>query len=152
MGTNHLKRSIISQSQEKKTLHIDKDVAILESINDEGNDKPIFISHKYLQHKFQCFADWEKKEMNDYWGFNDTLHTMTWQNVFAQGGKKNKTGLGYTVIKRNVYPDSDFKRKLSQEITLFELRVNEKARVHGFRMRSIFFLCWLDRNHDITGS
>lgn len=36
---------------------------------------------------------------------------------------------------------------LSREIQFIELRVSQRARVHGFRMKSAFFLVLLDRDH-----
>jgi hypothetical protein len=35
------------------------------------------------------------------------------------------------------------------DLTFFELRVTQQARVHGFRVKSAFFLVWLDREHRI---
>jgi len=43
----------------------------------------------------------------------------------------------------------NFKKSLDDQIELFELRVDNEKRVHGFRMKSIFYLCWLDRGHKI---
>ena len=46
-------------------------------------------------------------------------------------------------------PNNNIKQKLSKDITFYEFRVSQKARVIGFREDAIFFLCWLDRNHRI---
>lgn len=152
MGKKHLQASIIpkSVSEDKQTKFINKDAAFQEILENEGNTSKVFLSLKYTQNGFQCFSDWTKQEMNEFWNFNSLLHGYTWQDVYSTSRKKNKTGLAYTEIPIKKYPNSEFKNKLSPDITLFELRVNQKIRVHGFRVNSIFFLCWLDRNHDIT--
>lgn len=38
---------------------------------------------------------------------------------------------------------------LSEDIGWCEMRVTQKARVHGFRAGQGFFLVFLDRGHDI---
>jgi hypothetical protein len=48
------------------------------------------------------------------------------------------------------YPNIKFKKQLSPDITIFELRVNKRIRVHGFRDESVFYICWLDKEHEIS--
>lgn len=151
MGNNHKKVSLIpSNAASGKTKFIDSEAASLDYFEKDGNSSSVLISFKHIQHEFQCFSDWSKSEMKDFWNFNAKLHEYTWQDVYATSRKKNKTGFAYTEIPFKKYPGSEFKEKLSKDITLFELRVNQKIRVHGFRLKSVFFLCWLDRNHEIT--
>jgi hypothetical protein len=38
---------------------------------------------------------------------------------------------------------------IDQPTHIFELRINGKIRVHGFREKSVFYLCMLDREHRI---
>jgi hypothetical protein len=152
MGNNHLFRSPIPKSalQEKPTKYINKDAAFLQEFELEGNEAKVFLSLKYIQSNYQCFSDWAKVEMREFWNFNSLLHEKSWQDVYSTSRKKDKTGLAYTEIPLKKYPLSEFKRNLSPDITLFELRVSQRMRVHGFRVKSVFYLCWLDRNHDIT--
>jgi len=107
------------------------------------------LSIRFLQYDFQCFSDWNKIEMNNFWNFNEKIHKYSWQQIYQTASKTNKTGFAYMPIPIENYPDSNFKKNLSTDITIFELRVDEKIRVHGFRHESIFFLCWLDKNHSI---
>lgn len=153
MGSNHLKKSFIptsNASQEKETKYINKEATFLHDFEKEGNDVPVFLSLKHIQFDFQCFSEWEKQEMKEFWNFNKLLHNSKWQDVYATARKKQKNGFAYTVIPIKKYPNPEFKEKLSKDITLFELRVNQKIRVHGFRDKSVFYLCWLDKNHQIT--
>ena len=46
-------------------------------------------------------------------------------------------------------PENSIKEKISKDISFYELRVSQKARVVGFRQNAVFFICWLERNHRI---
>ena len=87
--------------------------------------------------------------MSKFWNFNQRLHKMTWQQVYATASKDDKRGLAYTVIPREKYGTNEFISNLDKEITLFELRVDGEMRVHGYRMNATFYLCFLDREHKI---
>jgi hypothetical protein len=129
--------------------YLNKNVSKLDGWKLSGNDALVFVSLRFIQHEYQCFSDWEKVEMKSFWAFQEKLSLYTWQQVYNQSGKSDKNGLGYTVIKKSQYPNSNFRNSLSDDITLFELRIQEKMRIHGFRHESIFYACWLDKGHDI---
>lgn len=142
---------ISSNATQKSTDNkfINKDVLKLDDFSQEGNNAFVFLSLKYIQHRIQCFSDWTNQEMGAFWSFNEAIHQTTWQNVYASARKRNKTGLAYTTIEKKQYPKTTFSQKLSDDVTLFELRLNQKMRVHGFRHKSVFYLCWLDREHKL---
>lgn len=117
-----------------------------EEFEENGNEKKVFISFTYIQENFECFSDWTKDEMKQFWKFYKMVSNFTWQQVIETGRKNKKSGLAYTKIKYNQLP----KNNLSEDETYFELRVNQnKLRVFGFRNKSIFYICWLDREHRI---
>lgn len=148
MSKKYLKKSV--SSQDKETKYINKDAARLLQNIENGDDSKVIISFLHLQNSYQCFSEWSKQEMNDFWNFYTKVHEYTWTQIYASARKSNKNGLAYTVIDKKMYPSPEFKTTLSEDITIFELRVNQKARVHGFRNKSVFYICWLDRNHQIT--
>jgi hypothetical protein len=138
-------------SIDKGALFIDKNVSLLSSdFAVEGNSAKVFLSLRFIQSNYQRFSEWDKMDMNCFWKFNKDIHEYTWQQVLNTSGKKDKSGLAYTEIPKIKYPNPEFKNTLSNDITLFELRLSSKIRVHGFRHKSILYLCWLDRNHKIT--
>ena len=139
----------LSALDEKESKFIDKTALNLVDVDLEGNTSKVFVSMLHLQFNSQCFSDWTKQEMSLFWNFNKEIHIKTWQDVYSTARKQNKTGLAYTILPKDKYPNSDFTKSLSKDITTFELRVNQKIRVHGFRNKNIFYLCWLDKNHDI---
>lgn len=113
--------------------------------------EPVYVVLKYFQPTFECFSDWQAEELAAFSGFLEKLSARTWQQVYKTAGSLgNKTGLGYTVhLDRSKLPECPTLDAISEDIKFFELRVNEKARVHGFRVQSAFFLVWLDRQHKI---
>lgn len=125
--------------------------AKLLGVDDKENNA--FVILKYFDGSYQCFSEWSNSELKDFTNFIEKINNMTWNEIYKTSGKgKNgkKTGLGYTVHKdKSVLPNQTIMDKLSEDITFFELRVNQEARVHGFRVKSAFFLVWLDRGHDV---
>lgn len=87
--------------------------------------------------------------MKVFWDFLDKLHNYTWQQIYDGSRKSDKAGLALTRIPKRNYPDGEFRKSLDEQIELFEFRVDQSKRVHGFRMKSLFYLCWLDKNHRI---
>tara|TARA_R110002033_G_scaffold107028_2_gene153724 strand:+ start:1479 stop:1949 length:471 start_codon:yes stop_codon:yes gene_type:complete len=153
MAKNHLTKSLIPKSATKKNIpiYINKDATSLFDPNLEGDSAFVFTSLRHVQNDFQCFSEWSKQEMKDFWAFNSSIHEKTWSLVHGTStkNKRNKSGVAMTHMSTDLYPNSEFKKKLSPDITLFELRVTRKIRVHGFRDKSIFFICWLDKDHSI---
>jgi hypothetical protein len=150
----HLNRSAIAQHNtttfQSKTNYINKNAAVMNGWLEDGDKANIFVSIRFVQHEWECFSDWSKTEMKSFWAFVDKAHQYTWQNVRDQSRKTDKSGLAYTIMTVKQYPDSEFKKSLDPDITIFELRVNEKARVHCFRDKAVCYVCWLDRNHRIA--
>lgn len=107
-----------------------------------------FVALKYFQHRYECFSEWTPDELHAFSDFNRKVSSQTWQQIIASGGKgPNKAGLGYTPHDGSRLPSREVLRGLSEDLTWIELRVTQRARVHGFRAENIFFLVFLDRSH-----
>lgn len=122
-------------------------------VEDNGKNSP-YISLKYYQPTYQCFSVWNQEQLKQFSAFVEKMRKTEWPAIYKTGGSVgNKTGLGYTVHKnKGILPDRSILDKISPEITFFELRVTQEARVHGFRVQSAFFLVWLDKDHEIYPS
>lgn len=154
VSSNHLQRSLIpktSASLNLETTYLNKNVAELEGWKDEGDKAKVFVSTRYIQYKYQCFSVWSSTEMKSFWNFQELVSNMSWEQVYQTARKKKKNGVAYTTITKKTYPKSKFLNSLSPDITLFELRVSQESRVHGFRSGPVFYVCWLDKGHDICG-
>ena len=140
----------INNQEKNNRKYISKNTDVnVDAFDRNGNNTFVFISIKNIQPNYECFSDWSKSELSKFWKFNKRLHNMTWQQVYATASKEDKRGLAYTVIPRDKYGDNDFMATLDKEIKMFELRVDDEMRVHGYRMNATFFLCFLDREHKI---
>jgi hypothetical protein len=140
----HKQKSLIPQTAthlKLETTYLNRSVALLDGWKEEGNEAKIFVSLRFVNHDYQCFSAWKKQEMKIFWQFQEKISNYTWQQLFAQSGKTDKTGFAYTEIDRQQYPTSEFKDKLSPDITLFEVRANDKIRLHGFRHGAVFYIC-----------
>lgn len=153
MGNKHLNRSLIPANSSKlspeSNKYINKNTNVLESWKAQGDSANIFVSIRYIDHTYQCFSEWSKEEMKGWWNFIEKIHNFTWSLLYTSASKgEGKTGFAYTLIPYSQYKNSS----LSPDINMFELRLGDKPRVHGFRNNSIFYIIYLDRNHDITPS
>lgn len=109
------------------------------------NEEPIYVVLKYYDPGHECFSAWTKDELAEFSSFIGKLRGQTWGNVanglrpkpcdpkLAKNGAKDRLERVHGL--------------LSKDIQFIELRVSKRARVHGFRLKSAFFLVLLDREH-----
>lgn len=118
--------------------------------NPSTNNLPPHISLKYYDYKHECFSQWTQRDLKDFSHLNELLSKTTWKEMIQNCSKNYgmKKGLGSTVI-RDTNIHEKLPKNISKDCTLIELRVNEKSRIIGFRNNEIYFLIWLDRNHDL---
>ena len=121
-------------------------------ISDLDDDNRPYVALKYYETRHQCFSEWDCSELRAFSSFVEKLKGVTWEMIWRSGGKPGKKdSFGFTKHKdRNNLPNNgNALKNISPDIDAFELRVTGKARVHGFRMKSAFFLVWLDKDHEI---
>jgi hypothetical protein len=112
---------------------------VLESVDEK--DVLVSVSLKYWHSGTQCFSDWQSKELKRLTRFIDRAQSLTASQIKTDPGLIWKTHRG-PAARGFSRPSS-----LSEDIPLTELRVSDKARVHGAMIDQTFFLVWLDRNH-----
>lgn len=110
-----------------------------------AQSKP-YVALKYFDHGFECFSAWTPDELRLFSGFLTKLSGLTWEQV------PKVQGLGFKAINlATIAAGRDnltrVRDKLSPDIGFVELRVNQRMRVHGFRVEDAFFLVLLDREH-----
>jgi hypothetical protein len=139
---------------------LEKKIFDLPSFKKDGgresiNGKNPYVVLKYFQSDFECFSDWDKDELKQFSKFLEHFGKNTWESVYRTAGKGAlKAGLGYTKYDLSKMDEGQVQvkkilDKLSPDIGLIELRVNQKIRVHGFQSQSAFFLLLLDREHRV---
>lgn len=153
MGRKHPNKSNIPNKKDGLTPQgNEEDKFNLEDLKGwklSGNYAHVMASVRYVQHDFQCFSDWSKQEIKAFWHFIKKLHKYDWETLIRNGGKSAKTGLAPTIIPMKKYPDTEFRRAIENYFDMIEFRVDDTKRVHGFRDGPIFYICWLDKNHQI---
>lgn len=114
-----------------------------------------YVVLKYFQSDWECFSAWSSNELQQFSKFLGHLGAHTWESVYKSGGTgPNKLGLGYTQYKVEQMKagNGHVKKvldKLSEDISIFELRLSQEIRVHGFQSQAAFFMILLDKDHRV---
>lgn len=107
-------------------------------------DENVSISLKYYHRKSECWSDWQQRELKDLSGTIEKLRNVSVAQLKQGGGPRYDTHKGPPKGGGFKRPDS-----LSADLQFCEIGLNKKARLHGFISGSVFFLVWLDRNHQV---
>lgn len=135
-------KTLLCDSKDK--IKIEHKIMGLAQDGKSSDNEKAYIALKYFDKNFECFSEWSSDELTCLSSFIDKVNQLEWKEI------KRHPGLCFkSVDNANGIPNNSIKEKLSKDITFSELRVSKKARVVGFRINSVFFLCWLDRNHRI---
>lgn len=118
---------------------------------DHPDRENAYVALKYFQPSHECFSEWSRDELKAFSAFSRKVAERTWEQIRHSGGTGgNKSGLGYTPHRdRRKLPNNGLRHLISPEVEFAEMRVTQRARVHGFRMKATFFLVWLDKDHQI---
>lgn len=113
--------------------------------------EPLSISLKYYDPKHECLSAWQAADLRAFSSTVEKLRAQTWIQVLQSGGRSGqKVGLGCTKHRDSRrLPRFRWADKISRDLDFYELRVTERARIHGFNVGAVFFVTWLDRNHQI---
>lgn len=106
--------------------------------------KLVEVNLKHWNTKSQCISDWPKKDLISLRKFIDKVQTLTPTTVRTDSGLSYKLHKGPPGGRGFSRPSS-----LARDITLFELRVSGRARVHCYLSNEQLYLVWLDRNHEV---
>ena len=140
-----LHKNITNLREQKALPHLSN---IAEKVLSMDEDDPkLYIVLKYYQPSYQCFSKWNSDELKSFTDLIKRMRQIGWSELVGRGA------LGY---KKHTYleklPQEDIKclkSILSPDITFSEIRVTQKARIHGFRAGTGFYLVWLDKDHEI---
>lgn len=102
------------------------------------------ISLRYFQNQCECFSVWQPKELSR---FSDAINKIRGYTPEMLKGKKNlcEPHKGEPRRARFSRPDD-----LAEDLRFFEIKVDQsnKLRIHGPFVGDVFFLVWLDREHE----
>lgn len=94
-----------------------------------------------------CLSKWKAQEIEDLIHALKKIEKYTWSEIKSQGSKKRgeSVGCGFKIIKQHPSPPNS----VGEDAVISEMRVCEKKRVFGFRMDSIYYIVWFDRDHSV---
>lgn len=127
---------------EQATKVVDTSVVAI-PIPSDLQDDHVSISLKYYMHKAECFSDWQPKELKAFSGLIEKLRSYKWPQIQSAQGPtchKHQGGKKVTGYSRPA--------AIGEDIPFYGIHINQKARMHGFHFNSVFYLVWLDRNHN----
>ncbi|MEH2148588.1 MAG6450 family protein [Nostoc sp.] len=143
MGKKHLPK----QKIENKSKKISEE-ATAKATQGETTDhlKPSF-RFKHADPNRWCLSKWEAEEIVDLMRALQKIENHTWLQIKSQGSKTRgeSVGCGFKVIKQHpTLPSS-----VSDDTVISEMRVCKKKRIFGFRIDSIYYIVWFDRDHSV---
>jgi len=142
IASKQLENAVHATSLERAAFGLGEVVG--KPVEDKGE---AYVVLKYFDADHECFSDWEKGELKEFSGFLGKLRQQRWESM--SDGMKPKI---VDMKKAKAGAKDRLKRihdGLSKDIQFMELRITQRARVHGFRLKNAFFLVLLDREHRI---
>lgn len=94
-----------------------------------------------------CLSKWEADEIDDLMRALQKIEEHTWHQIKSQGSRTRgeSVGCGFKLIKEHpTLPSS-----VSDDFAISEMRVCQKKRIFGFRVDSIYYIVWFDRDHTV---
>ena len=139
------KQKIKKPSQQKTVRQIsEKAVAKLTGSTDEEHPSFRFT---YADKNRWLLSDWTSSEINDLIAGLQKIEKYTWAQIKGHGSKKRgeSVGTGYKLISSHpLMPDN-----IPEDAKLSEMRIDEKKRIFGFRVDSVYYIIWFDRDHSV---
>lgn len=94
-----------------------------------------------------CLSEWEASEIKDLMRSLKKIEGYSWLQIKSQGSKSRggSVGCGFKIIKQHPSLPSS----VSDDVVISEMRVCEKKRIFGFRLGSVYYVIWFDRDHSV---
>lgn len=101
----------------------------------------------YADENRHCLSLWTSNEIKDLIKSLKKIEKYTWGQIKSQGSKApgSSVGCGYKQISSH----PALPPELSEDISISEMRVCETKRIFGFKLNSLYYIIWFDRNHSI---
>jgi hypothetical protein len=116
----------------------------LQTSTDDNHPSFRFI---YTDKNRWLLSEWTPSEINDFLVGLKKIESYTWGQIKNHGGKQRggSVGTGYKLITNHpTLPDN-----VPEDVKLSEMRIDEKKRIFGFRVASVYYIIWFDRDHSV---
>ncbi len=140
------KSKILKPSQKKQPSRIPEQATQLNRPSSPDDERPSF-RFTYADKNRWVLSDWSPSEINDLIEGLKKIEQYTWAQIRCHGSKKpgESVGTGYKLIDNH----PDFPDNIPEDTRLSEMRIDQKKRIFGFRVQSVYYIIWFDRNHSV---
>jgi hypothetical protein len=92
-------------------------------------------------------SDWTSDEINDLINAFKKIEKHTWAQLKSQGSRQpgQTVGCGFKLITGH----PELPSNTPEDAKLSEMRVCQRKRIFGFRIGSLYYIIWFDRNHEV---
>ncbi len=138
------KNKIKKPSPPRKEKNIPDRIISQVAVNAD-NEKPSF-RFTYADKNRWTLSDWTATEIKDLIEGLKKIEKYTWGQIKSHGSKNRgqSVGTGYKLI--NDPPPLPLELQ-NKDIT--EMRIDRKKRILGFRVNSVYYIVWFDRDHSV---
>lgn len=143
MGKSRIKKSSAASSSRR----IPESALTHPTGSENADEQHPSFRFEYTDENRWLLSDWQSSEIDDLIHGLKKIERYTWAQIKSQGSKQRggSVGCGYKLITNHPkLPES-----ISEDVKLSEMRVDERKRIFGFRVGSIYYIVWFDRNHSV---
>lgn len=143
MGKNN---QIPKPSQKQQKRRIPEEATRLTQASSTDDEHPSF-RFTYADKNRWVLSGWTPSEIKDLIEGLKKIEKYTWKQIRDHGSKKRgeSVGTGYKLIdKPPTLPDD-----VPEDARLSEMRIDDKKRIFGFRVQSVYYIIWFDRDHSV---
>ena len=133
-------------SQKKQPSRIPEQATQLNRPSSPDDERPSF-RFTYADKNRWVLSKWSSSEINDLIEGLKKIERYTWAQIQCHGSKKpgESVGTGYKLIDNH----PDLPDNIPEDTRLSEMRIDDKKRIFGFRVQSVYYIIWFDRDHSV---
>jgi hypothetical protein len=133
-------------SQKKQPSRIPEQATQLNRPSSADDERPSF-RFTYADKNRWVLSKWSSSEINDLIEGLKKIERYTWAQIQCHGSKKpgESVGTGYKLIDNH----PDLPDNIPEDTRLSEMRIDDKKRIFGFRVQSVYYIIWFDRDHSV---
>jgi hypothetical protein len=141
------KKHLPKQSRNTKSGKISQEATANVSQGGSTDHQNPSFRFAYADENRWRLSDWQPDEILDLVRNLKKIEKHTWSQIKGQGSRHrgDTVGCGYKII--NNLPS--LPEGVSEDHKISEMRICQRKRIFGFRMNSIYYIVWFDRDHSI---
>jgi hypothetical protein len=141
------KNKIKKPSQPRKETNLSQ--RIKNQVPVSSDDECPSFRFTYADKNRWTLSDWAPSELKDLIEGLKKIEKYTWGQIKSHGSKKKgqSVGTGYKQIDKFPKLPEDVPAEYAKFFS--EMRIDRTKRIFGFRVNSMYYIVWFDRNHSV---